>query len=183
MTRPKPNLCHLPGYGPWRILDECPAQSHNTLRAAERGYASDPLRSRCICPRGLSLLAENSEAKKISRNAYYQAKKTERAAGTHVDARTPCIRYVKETASVPDMSGAACGTPEGVRLVDRLTRRSTQRNFDAVRELCENCPIKLACRAWVLGAEKIPGSWGGVYGGLTPVDRLNIAAKEEGIAA
>ena len=44
---------NLPGVGPWKVLDNCPAPRHCTLTSA-RGKPGDPT-SRCICPRALAL--------------------------------------------------------------------------------------------------------------------------------
>lgn len=58
----------LPGGGPWRILDECSADRHNTY-AASRGYDSTNA-ERCICPRALleavrTLKLNNERRKRI----------------------------------------------------------------------------------------------------------------------
>lgn len=41
------NVRGLPGHGPWRILDECQAPTHNTHWAAKKHGAKRPT---CICP-------------------------------------------------------------------------------------------------------------------------------------
>jgi hypothetical protein len=94
-----------------------------------------------------------------------------------VNRRT--IRLVHK-APIPDMTGAACGTEEGRKVMDRVHERTDSWNVTRARELCADCPIKRQCAAWVLSAEVVPGSWGGVYGGLSPKDRKD---EREGVAA
>lgn len=178
----------LPGGGPWRILDECPGTLHNTLYAATRagrkpGYVA------CICPRAVACIEEDRPRHRLDNNNAYARRRAERAEAAKLRAlieqpKSPVtIRLVRETP-VPDMTNAACGTDEGQKIMERVIMRSDIWNNDRAQELCASCPIKRQCGAWALSAEVIPGSWGGVYGGMTAKDRKDVAATEtNGVAA
>ena len=182
MTKPKPELCRLPGGGLWRILDECPALGHNTLQMAERGARNDRLRRKCICPRARALYDAYIISKKAYRAQWYRTNAEKHKAGMAAHREnTVGIRRMNIGVPAPNMDGATCRTATGILAVDTSIENPSRASFEAVRKLCDECPIKLACRAWVLDAELKPGSWGTVYGGLTPGER--IAEREKGLVA
>ena len=179
MTKPKPFLCRLPGAGPWRILEDCPATRHNTLRTAERGAPDDKLRRKCVCPRARALFNDYAQIKKTYREAWYRNNAERHKAGMAAHRYNSVgIKRVATDVDPPSMTDAACRTPEARSLVDASIETPSPDTFRAVQALCLTCPIKQACRAWVLTAEVIPGAWGSVYGGLSPAERKKIAASQ-----
>lgn len=172
----------LPGGGPWRILDECPATFHNTQSAADRKDRWS--HAFCICPRALELKAQGLIRKRALNKAAWQRRQAKKAAPSRAEfasTKVPTMRRVREVP-VPDMTNAACSTARGQVIMERAFMRSDVWNDTRARELCNGtdvssaCPMRAQCAAWVLGAEVIPGSWGGVYGGLTAKDRKRVAA-------
>jgi hypothetical protein len=55
------------GYGPWRILADCPAEWHNTLTAARGDGRRTGSFLRCYCPRAEQLLKEYNDRRNIAR--------------------------------------------------------------------------------------------------------------------
>jgi len=143
----------LPGRGPWMILADCPAASHNTVYSAE-GRRGKP---RCICPRALVLRQERID----KRRGEYKS-------GTVLRRNCGRPQPVAETLTRPIIG--ACRTRLDV--VDAAIKSS--RGHAAMRALCATCPVQPRCRDWVLKAEEPAGSWSGVLGGLDPLQRRNI---------
>lgn len=66
----------MPGGGPWRILDECPADRHNTTYAA-RGYRNVDGKmlsgeTKCVCPRSQQLMELHAAQSRESQARYYE---------------------------------------------------------------------------------------------------------------
>jgi len=156
----------LPGGGPWRILPDCPALLHNTMRAATQGAAEH----RCVCPRGLVMKGRYVQQKNASRARRNQEKPRGPQASTIM-----YLNNVRRPANTPSLTGP-CKTPEGLELADRvLSGRSG--SVELHRLMCQLCPTLQRCRTWVLEEEVPAGSWGGMYGGLTVTDRRRMARK------
>lgn len=168
----------LPGGGPWRILDECPADRHNTLYAAVKGGRRGPGNARCICPRALWRKQDDLDSRRGEHARWYQENKARLKAAKVVDQPALKVKHVR-VAPVPDMTDAACGSDDGQVAVDIATAEASAGNLARVAAFCNSpCPIKEQCLRWVMSAEDRPGSWGGVYGGLTPKQRRDLAAKQ-----
>lgn len=174
------------GNGPWLVLENCPAERHNTYAAA-RGYArgiSVP-GVKCICPRGL---AANEDYKANRRKNENPRGVNERHATTWamVDSTIYKSTYYNniKPAPVPDLSAGLCRTPLGMKIHDRtasITIHSDERELTKTtraKELCLDCPVMTLCLADVERREVPGGSWGGVFGGLTPIERLR---RSEGV--
>lgn len=145
----------LPGGGPWRILADCPARLHNSQRAAEaRGSV------RCVCPRAAAIWDARSD----------QRKERKRARGVILQLSSATeIR-------MPDLSAGACRTPWGQKrhekgFSDQVTVPSELARREA-KKICRACPVLAACRSYTLAAESPAGSWGGIWGGLDPWNRV-----------
>lgn len=140
----------LPAGGPWRILDDCAAPQHNTVRATES--VDNP----CICPRARHLISHRS----------------------HARGKNPLTTFVvpaEHSVRPPDLRGGIC-TRESVReIVDGgFNTEGTAAAMDTrlkAKNLCRSCPLLEVCRSYVLAAESPAGSWGGVWGGMDPWDR------------
>lgn len=160
----------LPGKGPWRILEECPAKFHNTTSAA-RDFSHGRPRTRCVCPRAAAL----HKAWRDALSARSAAQKGSRVRGISLPRVTP----ERTLGRVPDLSAGLCRSESGRKimeggLVEQLTLGAERRRVLA-KQLCERCPLLAECRAWVLRDERPVGSWGGVYGGLDPWNRTGKA--------
>lgn len=152
--------------GPWMVLEECPAASHNTLYAARGGrYRAQ---GNCVCPRSLALLTkyrkdmDRSEQRK--RRLEGEARRKKRLSKPVVsdspDWRKALCRQDVATA---DLGFNTDFTKQGV--ADRA----------AAKALCLLCPILLECREWIVRTEgDAPGSLGGVYGGMDPWNRQGL---------
>jgi hypothetical protein len=73
------------------------------------------------------------------------------------------------------MPAAACKTELGAKLADAAYEGRANAEIN-MKRLCGMCADKEVCAAWVLGrdgyaGERIPGEWGGVYGGMSVTDR------------
>jgi hypothetical protein len=55
----------------------------------------------------------------------------------------------------------------------------------AARDICAACPIttRRACAGWVLANESPPGSWYGMYAGMTPRERRALVKSQRRKAA
>lgn len=175
------NATGLPGGGPWKIVPSCTAQlAHNSLRAATAHKATGPYRSgaprvKCTCPRALVLLQRYNEGQKERRLRLEREGKP----GPN-ESRGIEVRKVNDWP-VPHFTGREpCGGLLGREVFGlAIDMPGTESALRSARALCENgadgkspCPILQQCRAWVLNAEIIPGSWGGVFGGLSKRERI-----------
>ena len=79
--------------------------------------------------------------------------------------------------SPPDLTDAACRHyPASWWHPDDGTY--TPRSQSVARNICGTCPIQTACLAWALHVEAAtPGSRWGMYGGLTPDERAELARR------
>jgi hypothetical protein len=150
----------LPGRGPWRILEDCPAPHHNSLNAA-RG--ENPDRPRCVCPRALFL---------------FQTRKG-REAGRIRRERTGSYLKAEIATALPDLSRGACSHAEHVEIYRRAQledrRMATLIARRKAKDICtKECPIMAVCRAYILTEESPAGAWGGIWGGLDSNDRVRI---------
>ncbi len=173
-------IARLPGNGPWRILPECPALTHNTEQAATCG----PRDKRCICPRALDKAKERRErqAKLARQRGYVDPMRAILPPGQR-SGTTPL--YLANTAgAMPSMPDAACKTPDGARWSDRAIEGS-EKAIAAMKVMCSSCRALELCRSSVLKLELFPGSWGGVYGGMSVQDRRRVSEirRERHVAA
>lgn len=146
----------LPGGGPWLILQDCPARLHNSQRAAE---ARDG--ARCVCPRAVVIW----EGRNVTRKERKKAKN-----------RALLLPHQTEIR-MPDLTSAACRTPWGRKrhekgFSDQVSVPAETERREA-KKVCRNeCPVMKECAAYVLAAESPAGSWGGIWGGLDPWNRV-----------
>jgi transcription factor WhiB len=155
----------LPGRGPWRILADCPAPAHNTEEAA-----TSCTQPRCVCPRALDIKEHVAERKRAFRMS--AARKGRQPGSTNTPPYWLNVRTGH--AAVPDLADGACRTPAGLAVLDRGGNA-------AARQLCATCPFatKYKCANWALSEELPAGSWGGVYGGMTPLERKKLMRELE----
>lgn len=181
----------LPGGGPWRILDECPAMSHNTGYAAQkgarrRGDKRDAPRHKCICPRALVRLSEIKTLRIEGRMARGERKLPEdhNPGGRPRDSGAPqYLRNTRPGARRRDLSAGLCRTPLGMFIMDEAAEnRWAGESLAKAKEMCAGCPVNEDCLGWATDGERTPGAWTGMYGGLTHMERRD-AAKKKGIKA
>jgi hypothetical protein len=146
----------LPGGGPWRISEHCSAEYHNSVRAAEGRNG----RTKCTCPRGVVL---NEKRKADWRR--HDAAREKRSPRSIVASLPPA-------APMPEPIRGICVEPQKRQVMDAAYDGA--HGYPAAKEVCERCPVIEQCRAYILAAESTPGNWGGVWGGLTPRERLNL---------
>lgn len=159
----------------WPVLDNCPAPRHNSLRAAygrsttkaERlaNNGQDTHHPPCICPRSLDL-----------KRAEYRRKSAERSERRNSDsvASWAYMKNIKTDVRTIEMpTGGACSSTEGMRAIDALFDKAGDRRslIARVKTLCYACPVIASCETWVRTKELRPGSWPGIYAGLTPGER------------
>lgn len=164
------------GGGPWMISPNCKARWHNTLEAAQGRHRArggdgrgDGYRTRCTCPRAKYLRAHHLRI----RSERQKAARSTKAVGF----RANLAREVAEAKpGMPDLRGGACATPGGRRIVDALAAKSVG-SSEAHRLMCESCPVRLACAAWVVRDEHDDMPWAGVFGGLHHAERRTIRKR------
>lgn len=79
-----------------------------------------------------------------------------------------------ELGRIPFLNDASCRDGDGFTLLTELMEERNSTDSDTVeqaRAVCNACPARGACLAWVITDEKPAGRWGGMYGGLTPKQR------------
>jgi hypothetical protein len=178
------------GGGMWKVLPGCPAKKHNTL-SASKGKLNVPGRKtvsgnpKCVCPRALAL----KEDEKNRRTAAAAASRggtsgrLNRAAGSRRQAyregsgRATYVANMRQGAPPPELRDASCRTPGGRKIIEATeghSRHSTQAL--AAKRLCDMCPERAACLGWAMRDEIPAGSWGLVYGGLLPGERIDLKA-------
>lgn len=172
----------LPGGGPWRILDECPAEYHNTSNAAKKIVARG--KGRCICPRAQERWRRAQDIRKASRIARGErppADAERSPGGRPAETGVPTyVRNMRQDVRPPDLSRGTCRTPHGLRVMDLAQEKRWGGEALAAAELmCYLCPVKVACGQWADLAENPPGSWIGMYGGRTHMARRNAARKKK----
>ncbi len=164
-----PGFAGLPGGGPWIISDYCSAQSHNTLNAARRRRRPG---GGCTCPHAMDVL-----------NAWTTRNRERRVEVLEPKSSGPRLRQIVSkpisARSYPDFTGGACLTPDGQKIA--LAGMNAESSIKGIKDragakaLCDTCPIRDSiCRPWVLAQERPRGSWGGVWGGLDPWNRMHL---------
>jgi hypothetical protein len=151
----KPAPWGLPGSGPWVIDPECEAPKHNSITAAE---GRDRTGIRCCCPRANAL--------RVRRNSGRDRKPPKKPSEyRHIPAPK------KVTVVQPDLSAGACRPPVAAMVFDRAFDSSMA--YREARSICDACPLRdRACFSYVKEAEQPPGSWGGVWAGMSPGQRV-----------
>ncbi len=189
------------GGGPWRLDPECPGYIHNTLRAArgkvtvEGSYYPE----KCICPQAQALMREYLDRQILRRRLIRSGEQLEdgrtmenrramtgnvvmpRGAG-RTEALVQRSRVAASAvilADMPDLAGGRCttGDPELQRVFANAIMSADDDGYAmrVAKQICAACPLAVRerCAKWVLEGEQSPGDWGGVYGGLSPLDRRN----------
>lgn len=175
------------------IKPDCPAPRHNTLNAA-RGVKSKSSTSRrnagcqvsgfppCICDRAVEL----NEIFKAKRRERYGKRKdapvdpARKLAETERKRRAAILNMLaaapRPTVEPPDFTKAECRTPWGVMAMDGyVDSPQSDGRMTAARGVCKVCPLNTTCRTWVIAEERPAGSWGGMYAGMTPQNRRDLA--------
>lgn len=157
------------GGGPWALNPECPAQWHNTQRAAVGRSRNGP-QKRCVCPQALALLAIEREKRRANDNG--------RRDGRSKKMTTIEAAMLVPIGTVPDFSKSACRTVMGRKLYDAITSFPLPEGAIAAhRTMCGSCPIRNECAADAIRNEKDgEQSWDGMYGGLMPAERKKARA-------
>lgn len=160
--------------GPWRIVDECLSEGHNTQNWARGAARGSDKRIRCVCPHALALLADYRK----------YAKKTDKAYRERTGSRkmpNPVIAVsgvsIAPKSSDPDWLKGAC--LENSKVVDLgfdiTVSAEGVKNRAIAKMLCDICPIKRECGDWAVKTEgNNPGSLGGVYGGMDAWNRKGL---------
>lgn len=152
----------LPGGGPWRIDDDCPAPRHNSIRSAE-GRKGEP---KCVCPHGVQLYRErltyfNGKRRGVPRSDF-------RIKGSvPKDLVDPTPGFFRD---------AICQHPTFREVMDGGFSTAATKGGVRVRREAKNvcrthCPIRQQCLEYVQRLESPRGSWGGVWGGQDPWER------------
>ncbi len=163
------------GCGPWLVLPDCPAVRHNSAKAARR---ADP-RVRCICPQGQALRRAEQDRRAQNQRDYRLRKIAAiRAAGTE-QVQQRAVRTALYLANVltdntPDLRGAVCAGELGRSIGNKMygKERGGSNGVWEMKRLCSVCPVVKKCGDWALSGERMPGDWGGVYGGMSAADRV-----------
>lgn len=169
--KPQPATPRWLQAGPWRILEECPADGHNITTRA-RGAEGRP---RCICPRARALKEEYDKYRRVFDKGVRDTRPPE------VELPTAGPRNIKHH-SAPNWYHAVCRKPENYAIVD--AGFDAGKNADAAlgrikaKDLCRSCPLRKACASWALQEEDPAGSWGGVWGGMDPWDRVKLSKQK-----
>jgi hypothetical protein len=172
------------GGGPWRILDDCPSPiTHNTLNAARgvsytrvTGRSRRQVVAKCICPGGRVAIKKDNELRRQRTIAANDRN------GPAPVQRVAAGALVPEGVRMPDLSGGACQTPFGRAVVDEALSKNGgagKKAIKAAKDLCSFCPVAVAarCEKYVLEAESPPGSWFGVWAGMSQSDRRAHARR------
>jgi hypothetical protein len=165
--------------GPWRIAEECEAEQHNTLTAAQGGRrkAGD---HKCICPRALLLLADFRSNRARTERA---ARAAILADGGIPEGRERVDKNALPSVRIPEPNwsrGACTG-------IDRDTAREKGFNLEVskrgisdreeAKSLCQDCPLSMfrECGEWIKKQEcDKPGILGGVYAGMDRWNRQGV---------
>jgi hypothetical protein len=157
------------GGGPWLVLQDCPAPRHNTLSAAKGRYCISRGKSvsgcpKCVCPRAAWWLTRENEQRRTS----------ERERGVNRNnIRVPSFISNTLSQGMPDLGRGLCRTPEGREVIDEAEgKQPNSAAVERARDMCSFCPVMEKCRDWVTRDEKPAGSWGLMYAGMTPRERI-----------
>lgn len=142
-----------------RTDPSCPAPYHNSINAG-RGRYGQP---KCTCAAGVAAYEDYKARSRGQRNPF-RGPSHQLAPPTDLPmidmSRGACVRpgnrEIAQAAQPPDGEQGAC-VPSGA-----LAR---------AKQLCDTCPILNECADYILKAERPAGSWGGVWGGQSPVER------------
>lgn len=160
------------GGGPWRVVPWCGASKHNTLRAGQRAVP------RCVCPRAVELVRMQLLERRMQWHGKLPVVKQERKREVDAVKRgSSYMRNAVQNVAVPELRWARCRTPEGLELLDRMAETSGSAHRVCTRRvqaMCFSCVEQQDCAIWALKAESPPGSWDGVYGGMTAAQRRNM---------
>lgn len=162
--------------GPWALDPECPGHFHNSVRAGRGRNQPRGKNQSCVCPRSQALLVEDNEKKRVLQ----PKQRPERYAPKNIDGLT----YMKNVLlrNIPDLSGGACFTVSGQRVMATLINGGSKPSIsatNAAKKMCGGCPVRERCGQWALLAEDPPGTWEGMYGGLMPDERIAIAVQQQ----
>jgi hypothetical protein len=165
------------GGGPWLVADECPAIRHNTLSSAigRQRISHGETRSglpRCVCPHATAMLDEY-KARRASGERRRPLISEAVEVNNRNNIRVPNFISNTLASGMPDLSKGKCRTQQGRDIIDRAEGK--QPNSAAVlraRFLCADCPVMEKCGEWVKRDEKPAGSWGLMYAGMTPRERI-----------
>lgn len=156
----------------WPISPDCPAQTHNTFKAAT-GYGGV---TKCSCPHSSELLEVRRKRKRERyhlTNSVNIADPTQQRRPKSENSATLALR----THLVPpmDFPRGACTTLAGLKVMDGYQATpNTRPAIDAARALCKGCSSLAACADWVRRAERPAGAWQGMIGGMTRIERFHI---------
>ncbi len=160
-----------PGVAFWPVKPDCPAPKHNTLRAATGRLAGQgggfP---KCVCDRALELL-------EIDRKNRREANRRPTVEMIYSKAgRAPATRSIADTPE--SMRNGACTTPDGFWVMDAYQDRPNEAAIaEHARALCFSCPAKGDCLQYIVDVEQPPGTWAGMYAGLSPAQRRAAAKR------
>lgn len=173
------------GGGPWRTVDNCKAERHNTL-VAGRGRiptgrrGGDLIGEKCVCPRALELVEATNEKARKRRRGELPKVAPQKPADARVKIGQPHGRYLPGyvsnsrggTAASLDGQGL-CRTPNGRDIADKVIGATEPRGhwLKLHRSMCELCPVQQRCLDWAIENEDPAGAWDGMYGGLTQRER------------
>lgn len=147
------------GGAPYRVLAECKVELHNTRASWRAG---------CICPQAVKFRSDDN-ARQRERNARAEQPQGSRLLPVYV------LNIVGTMPSLPD---AACKEGEGQAIMNDAVEASDSHTLKLGRavDFCvSQCKAFFECRAAVTRLEQPAGAWDGVYGGLTPQDRRDLA--------
>jgi hypothetical protein len=121
-------------------------------------------RPKCICPRGRALLdGENRR----------RAEKLAERGEDRNNIRVPVFMNNTRSQGVPDLSKGKCRSAEGRQIIDDAEGKPPNSlAVQKARNLCADCTVFERCRDWVKRDEKPAGSWGLMYAGMTPRERM-----------
>lgn len=129
----------LPGGGPWKILEHCLAEAHNTTLAA-RGYRSTSRNKisvggiKCTCPRSLAIL-EGQRKKGLEYQSKYLTKRREKfpkvprwwTGPWKILEECPASGHNTKTRAVKPSDGLRCICPRAKSMVEQHNRESLER--------------------------------------------------------
>lgn len=170
-------MMHVGG-GPWALSPECSSMWHNTQRAAV-GRSRNGRQAQCMCPRGVALRAEE----KAKRLANGNGRRSLTAQREPLLAAVATVCQPQKRVPAPDMREARCRSTMGVKIADELGAKVAG-SVAAHRQMCDTCPIKVACAAWATTNEGDSSwdGWDGMYGGLAPSERKKVRKMIAGAA-
>ncbi len=186
MQAAPPGHAGLPGGGPWIILPNCPAPTHNSLRAArgrgQGGGITERPAPRCICPRGQVCIEQDKKRKRevINPLAKKRARPRPVKKVAEVETRDPSyLSAINQGVFAPHLDRGLCViSPRAAKTILAAGERGGSPLHARARKLCDEvCPVRAECGAWVKQAEKPAGAWHGFIGGQTQVQRRDAGRR------